>query len=109
MLYLAQPTETGFVLKRSADDVNFTNLVTSWQMSHLYGHYAGLDGRYSYRVYAFNGGGNSPMSNVAVVTTPPTTPTSLAAVYHAGTPQSAAAVLDGQLGHGSQRIGAAPA
>ena len=100
------PTETGFVLQRSADGVNFTNLVTLGQNVTTYTDTTlASDGRYSYRVYAFNGGGNSPMSNVAVVTTPPTTPTSLAAVYQAGPPLSVRlSWTDNSVTETSQRI-----
>jgi len=83
------PIETGFVVQRSTDGVNFSTLVTLGQNVRTYTDTTlAADGRYSYRVYAFNGGGNSPMSNVAAVTTPPATPTGLTALYQATTPAS---------------------
>jgi FtsP/CotA-like multicopper oxidase with cupredoxin domain len=74
------PNETGFVVQRSPDGVNFTNLVTLGQNVTTYTDTTlAFDGSYSYRVYAFNGGGSSPMSNVAVITTPPAAPSNVRA------------------------------
>ena len=100
------PNETGFVVQRSADGVTFNNLVTLGQNVTTYTDTTlAFDGRYSYRVYAFNGGGNSPMSNVAAITTPPTTPSALVATYQVGPPQSVRlSWTDNSVTETSQRV-----
>ena len=77
-------TETGFVVERSANGGPFASLTTlAANVSTFTDTTVAFDTNYAYRVYAFNANGNSPFSNVATVTTPPTAPTNLTAVYSA--------------------------
>jgi fibronectin type 3 domain-containing protein len=78
--------ETGYTVERSTDGGLTFNLLASLPAdSTSYPDTSvALEIKYSYRVYAFNGSGNSAYSNVATVTTPPKAPTGLSATYQAG-------------------------
>ena len=77
--------EDGFRVERSTDGVNFSQVadlgadVTTYTDPAL-----ALDMAYAYRLYAYIGAVNSPMSNVATVYTPPLAPTDLSAEYLPG-------------------------
>jgi len=74
--------ETGYIVEKSTDGVNFSQIaalgadVTTYTDAPV-----DFDSLYYYQVYAFNDLGNSPMSNVATVATPPTAPTDLMGTY----------------------------
>ncbi len=77
-------TETSFVVERAVNGGAFATLVTLGANVTTYTDATvALDNTYDYRVYAFNGFGNSGFSNVASVVTPPLAPTGLNAVYQA--------------------------
>lgn len=76
--------ETGFVIERGTDGVNFSQIVTVGANVTQYNN-TGLTAstRYYYRVRAFNGVGSSGYTNVADATTnasPPAAPGSLSAI-----------------------------
>lgn len=72
--------ETGFVVQRSTDGVNFGNLVTLGANVTTYSDLGVVAGAtYQYRLYALNGTTVSDMSNVATATLAPVAPTSLSA------------------------------
>jgi hypothetical protein len=56
--------ETGFVVQRSTDGITFTTIATLPPNSTSYTDLKLHPGTYFYRVYAFNGNGNSLFSNV---------------------------------------------
>ena len=63
---------TGYQVQRSTDGVNFTNLATTTTATQYLDSLPGTGIMYYYRVYATNGGGNSPNSSVAqMVAAPP--------------------------------------
>jgi hypothetical protein len=83
--------ETGFVIERSTDGVNFSVLATVVANVTAYNDLAVLGGfTYTYRVAAFNTGGPSAYSNTASATIlgpqPPNAPDQLAATFEAGPP-----------------------
>ncbi|TDE10560.1 fibronectin type III domain-containing protein [Dyadobacter psychrotolerans] len=63
--------ETGFQIQRSTDGVNFTKVADVAANVTTYEN-KGLNAltKYYFRIFAFNAIGNSPLSNVAEVTTP---------------------------------------
>ena len=64
-------TETGFIIDRSSDGVNFSQLVTVPSGSNSYTDTSVIQGNtYSYRVRATNSGGDSANTNVASATVP---------------------------------------
>ncbi len=63
--------ETGFAVLRSTDGVNFTQIGTTTGTTYQ-DKTVGAAGPYQYRVFAYNGNGNSPSSNTAVVQATPT-------------------------------------
>ena len=83
--------ETGFVIQRSTDGVNFTDLTTLPAESVSYVDTALTAGTtYTYQVAAFNAGGPSAYSNTASATIPgpqgPAAPDALEAVVEADIP-----------------------
>lgn len=74
-------TETGFRIERSTNGGAFGSVGTTGAGATSFSdNTTQADQVYAYRVIAFNGGGDSPPSNVATATTPPTAPFSLSAV-----------------------------
>lgn len=77
--------ESGFIIERSPNGSNNWIMIDNVGPNVLLYNDSGLDAgsTYHYRVYAYNGDGNSPFSNVAMATTfnpqPPVAPTDLAA------------------------------
>ena len=75
--------QNGFVIQRSTDGVNFTQVGTASATATTFSDTTAASGTtYTYRIYATSSVGNSPNSAVATVTTPAlaTAPTGLAAV-----------------------------
>jgi len=88
--------ETGFVIERATDGVNFSVLATVEADTISYVDLAVSAGvTYSYRMAAFNAGGPSAYSNTASVTipAPPAAPSGLTATLQAG-PQVSLAWVD---------------
>ena len=83
--------ETGFLVQRSTDGVNFTDLTTLPADSVSYVDTAVTAGTtYTYQVAAFNAGGASAFSNTGSATIPgpqpPAAPNQLVAVFEPGPP-----------------------
>jgi hypothetical protein len=78
--------ESGFIIERSPNGSTVWNLIGNVGPNVLFFDDSGLDpgSTFYYRVYAYNGAGNSPVSNVATATTwelqPPAAPTELTAI-----------------------------
>jgi hypothetical protein len=88
--------ETGFLIQRSTDGVNFSDLATVGADTISYVDLAVSGGNtYYYQVAAFNVGGSSAYSNTASVTIPatPAAPSGLTATLQAG-PQVSLAWVD---------------
>jgi len=72
--------ESGFVVQRSTDGVNFSNLVTLGAGASSFSDSSiGSGTTYTYRVYAYNSSGNSGTSNNASILAIPSAPTGLVA------------------------------